>query len=146
MASSLGGPSIPDMSLNPTASGDFHVEVRLSLERAVEEDHKAQDALLELTTLMLSSNVSVSGPGGGREEVISFLMELVDVEGGAKVAKESATKVWVRWGPLVQGIGVKPKGILLEVQVSITERSYVSLSIDRGLTRIVPLALLHRAP
>lgn len=117
MASSMGGQSIPSMSLNPTASGDFHVEVRLSLERAVDEGHKAQDALLELTTLMLSSNVSVSGPGGGKEEVISFLMELVDVDSGAKAAKESATKVWTRWGPLVQGIGVKPVDTVLEVQV-----------------------------
>jgi hypothetical protein len=114
----MGGQSIPSMSLNPMAAGDFHVEVRLSLERAVEEDHKAQDALLELTTLMLSSNVSVSGPGGGKQEVISFLMELVDVEHGVKAAKDTATKTWVRWGPLVQGIGVKPKDILLEVQVS----------------------------
>ena len=118
MASSMGGQSIPSMSLNPTASGDFHVEVRLSLERAVDEGHKAQDALLELTTLMLSSNVSVSGPGGGKEEVISFLMELVDVDNGAKAAKESTVTVWERWGPLVQGIGIKPVDTLLEVQAS----------------------------
>jgi hypothetical protein len=105
------------MSLNPTASTDFHVEVRLSLERAVDEEHKAQDALLELTTLMLSSNVSVSGRGGGKEEVIGFFMGLIDVTLGAKVAKETATKVWTRWGPLVNGIGVKPKDTILEVQV-----------------------------
>lgn len=121
-AASSASEEDPTTTAHLSKLSDFRTEVRLSLDRAVEESHRPQDALLELTTLMLSSNVGVSGPGGGKEQVVAFLMDHVTTktggDGSVKAVKQAATSVWERWGALVQGIGIKPKDLILQVQVS----------------------------
>lgn len=118
-ASSTSDTNIPNMSLGVPSSSDFPAEGRLSLDRAVEEEHKVEDALLELKTLMLSSNVGVSGPGGAREVVVTWLMDLIHVGAGdARAAKTQADDVWERWGGILTGMGAGGSETMIEVQVS----------------------------
>lgn len=116
-AASSGMQSIPSLSMGVPSDSNFHVEARLSLERAWNEGHRIEDALLELKTLMLSSNVGVSGPRGGRHEVVTFLMEKVDVAKGAKETKKASEEVWQRWGGIIVGMGGDGVETVLAVQV-----------------------------
>jgi translation initiation factor eIF-2B subunit epsilon len=105
LASSTGIP------VGVASAADFSVEARLTLERNVSENHS------ELKTLMLSSNVGISGPGGGREAVVAFLMSLIDATKGAKEVKVKSEQVWSKWGGILAGLNAPPVDSILEVQV-----------------------------
>ncbi|KAJ9099811.1 hypothetical protein QFC21_003810 [Naganishia friedmannii] len=110
LASSTGIP------VGVASAADFSVEARLTLERNVSENHSVSDTILELKTLMLSSNVGISGPGGGREAVVASLMSLIDVAKGAKEVKAKSEQVWTKWGGVLAGLNAPPVDSILEVQ------------------------------
>lgn len=111
LASSTGIP------VGVASAADFSVEARLTLERNVSENHSVSDTILELKTLMLSSNVGISGPGGGREAVVAFLMSLIDATKAAKEVKVKSEQVWSKWGGILAGLNAPPVDSILEVQV-----------------------------
>lgn len=108
----------PIMSLGVPSASDFHVEIRGTLERAMVENIAAGNLSIELTTLMLSSNVPMSGPGGGLEEIVRFVMEQIDVEENKTVREIAldARKVWDRWGVVLGNLKAGGEAILLEIQ------------------------------
>lgn len=110
--------SAPSMQLGVPSASDFHIEIRLTLERALTESIAPANLSLELTTLMLSSNVPLSGPGGGLEEIVRFVVEQMHLTAGiaAKEAALAARKTWQQWAPVLVNLKAGGEAILLELQ------------------------------
>lgn len=117
-ASSMSLASSTGIPVGVASAADFSVEAKLTLERNINENHSVSDTILELKTLMLSSNVGISGPGGGREAVVACLMGYIDVTKGAKEVKTKSEQVWTKWGGILAGLNAPPVDSILEVQVS----------------------------
>jgi translation initiation factor eIF-2B subunit epsilon len=114
LASSTSLPDIPTLSLDSGPPPAFHAEASASLERAYEEDHAIENAMLELRTLVMGYNAGIDR---AREEVVNFLLSKVDLEGGAAQVLASAVKIWARWGKLAEGLSPDPTNIALDIQV-----------------------------
>lgn len=99
-------------------TNEFATEARLSLERAFVEEHRIEDAAIELKTMRMSSNVLHRQV---RQVVIEFLVDKIDVAGDAAAQKQSIGKVIGRWGPLLNELGAldgQETVELLQVRVS----------------------------
>jgi translation initiation factor eIF-2B subunit epsilon len=139
-ASSMSLASSTGIPVGVASAADFSVEARLTLERNISENHSVTDTILELKTLMLSSNVGISGPGGGREAVVACLMGLVEVDKSPREIKDKSEQVWTQWGGILAGLNAPPVDSILEVQVCHTSDIHA-----QRLTMCSP-ALLHTKP
>ncbi|WVQ72225.1 hypothetical protein IAR50_001774 [Cryptococcus sp. DSM 104548] len=113
VASSTSLPDMPSLQLNAGPPPAFYQEAAASLQRAYEEDHKIENALLELRTLVMGYN---AGLDRAREEVVKFFVSKVDVSGSAASILGSATKVFTRWGPLIANLTSDPTLMILDAQ------------------------------
>lgn len=95
---------------------EFQSEVTQSLERAFTEGHSIDNAAVELKTLRMASNVSLSRV---REAVISAIVERIPiVDGGGAPQRQEITKMIDRWGELINKIGgVDPVETVVLLQV-----------------------------
>ncbi|KAJ3735390.1 nucleotide-diphospho-sugar transferase [Lentinula guzmanii] len=95
---------LPDgSSTDGIAESEFRNEVRLSLERAFTEGHSVDNAAVELKTLRMASNVSLSRV---REAVVSAIVERIQIiDGGGIPQRQEIAHVISRWGPLINKIG-----------------------------------------
>ncbi|OWZ59985.1 hypothetical protein LQV05_000501 [Cryptococcus neoformans] len=112
-ASSTSLPDIPTLSLDAGPDKAFYSEAAASLQRAYEEDHKIENALLELRTLVMGYN---AGLERAREEVVKFFMSKIDIRGPATCILSSAVKVFSRWGPLMVNLTSDPTLLILDAQ------------------------------
>ncbi|KZO97910.1 nucleotide-diphospho-sugar transferase [Calocera viscosa TUFC12733] len=92
------GDSIPDFSLAPRSSANFRSECISSLERALAEGHTVDDAAIELKTLRMASNVTMTEV---RDVVIEFVVGLVKGEPGSAAQKNNISPVVERWAELI---------------------------------------------
>jgi len=92
------GESIPSFSLGPTSAANFRSECVASLERALAEGHTGENAAIELKTLRMASNVSMTEV---REVVIDFIVGLVHGEPGSPQQKKEVGAVIKHWAGLV---------------------------------------------
>ncbi|KAF9453228.1 nucleotide-diphospho-sugar transferase [Macrolepiota fuliginosa MF-IS2] len=91
-------PSFPD-----DTEKEFQAEVRQSLERAFAEGHSVDNAAVELKTLRMASNVSLTRV---RQAVIAAIVEQIPlVDSGAVQQREKIASVVGRWGALIDKIG-----------------------------------------
>ena len=84
---------------------EFKAEVTQSLERAFEEGHSVDNAAVELKTLRMASNVSLTRV---REAIIAALVDRIRVVGpeeGPAKQKAEVENVLGRWGELINKIG-----------------------------------------
>ncbi|EJU05368.1 nucleotide-diphospho-sugar transferase [Dacryopinax primogenitus] len=93
-----GGHPIPDFTLGPRSSANFRSECISSLERALAEGHTVDDAAIELKTLRMASNVTMTEV---REVVVEFVVGLVKGDPGSAVQKNNITPVVERWAGLI---------------------------------------------
>ncbi|KXN85472.1 putative translation initiation factor eIF-2B subunit epsilon [Leucoagaricus sp. SymC.cos] len=86
-----------------TAEKEFRTEVKQSLDRAFAEGHSVDNAAVELKTLRMASNVSLTRV---REAVIAAIVERIPLidSGTIQQRKEIATVI-DRWGALIDKIG-----------------------------------------
>ncbi|EIW73036.1 hypothetical protein TREMEDRAFT_42152 [Tremella mesenterica DSM 1558] len=113
MASSLSGLDLPSLHLDDGPPEAFFTEARASLARAYEEEHSVENARLELRTLVMGYNAGVDR---ARVEVINFLLSKIDIKGGAMATLQSATKIWDRWGKVLEGLTPDPTNVILDMQ------------------------------
>lgn len=113
IASSASLPDMPSLTLDSGPPPAFYSEASASLARAFEEDHKIENALLELRTLVMGYN---AGLDRAREEVVKFFLSCIDVSGGAADILKSTISVWTRWGPLAVGLAPDLTNIALDAQ------------------------------
>ncbi|KZT60474.1 nucleotide-diphospho-sugar transferase [Calocera cornea HHB12733] len=95
------GDSIPDFSLAPRSSANFRSECVSSLERALAEGHTVDDAAIELKTLRMASNVTMTEV---RDVVIEFVVGLVKGEPGSAAQKNNISPVVERWAGLITNL------------------------------------------
>lgn len=102
MLSDTSGPS--DIPTFPdSAEKEFRTEVKQSLDRAFAEGHSVDNAAVELKTLRMASNVSLTRV---REAVISAIVERISiVNTGAAQQRKEISSVIGRWGALIDKIG-----------------------------------------
>ena len=84
---------------------EFKIEVIQSLERAFEEGHSVDNAAVELKTLRMASNVSLTRV---REAIIATLvdrMRVISTEEGPAKQKAEVENIVERWGELINKIG-----------------------------------------
>jgi len=81
---------------------EFQREVAQSLERAFAEGHSVDNAAVELKTLRMASNVSLSRV---REAVVSAIVEHIQIVDGALPQRKEISRVIARWGALINQIG-----------------------------------------
>ncbi|KAJ7273616.1 nucleotide-diphospho-sugar transferase [Mycena haematopus] len=81
---------------------EFRIEVAQSLERAFSEGHSVDNAAVELKTLRMASNVSLSRV---REAVVAAIVEDVKIVDGAVAQRKEISRVVGRWGELINKIG-----------------------------------------
>ena len=112
IASSASLPDLPSLSLDVVPPA-FFTEAAASLERAYEEDHSVENALLELRTLVMGYNAGIDR---AREEVSRFLMGKIDFKGNAPAVLKSATSIWSRWGEMTTALSSEPTNIALDAQ------------------------------
>lgn len=113
MASSDDLPDLPSLNLDAGPPEAFFSEAAASLARAYEEEHSVENALLELRTLVMGYNAGVDR---AREEVVSFLMSKISLEGGAAKVLADGVRIWSRWGKLAEALSSDPTNIALEIQ------------------------------
>ncbi|WRT63187.1 uncharacterized protein IL334_000090 [Kwoniella shivajii] len=107
-------PDIAPLSLNQGPREEFYVEARESLVRAYEEDHRVENAALEMRTLVMGEN---AGQDAARKEIINFFLTKVSLEGGAPQILKSTTSVFERWGGLVRSFSTTDYTLIaLDVQ------------------------------
>ena len=114
---SLTAPSDTSLPLKiDEAETEFRSEVTQSLERAFSEGHSIDNAAVELKTLRMASNVSLSRV---REAVISAIVERIPiVDGGGAPQRQEISKMINRWGELINKIGgVDPVETVVLLQV-----------------------------
>lgn len=99
-ASDLPDLGLGDLNLGGALSQEFYTECQSSLERAYADDHTVANASLELQSLVVSFDLGIDA---AREQVVSFFMGKISLDGGMAQILERATKVWRRWG----GVAVK---------------------------------------
>nr|XP_019048160.1 translation initiation factor eIF-2B subunit epsilon [Kwoniella bestiolae CBS 10118]OCF27090.1 translation initiation factor eIF-2B subunit epsilon [Kwoniella bestiolae CBS 10118] len=92
-------PDLAPLSLNQGPREEFYIEARESLARAYEEDHKVENAALEMRTLVMGEN---AGQDAAREEILKFFLSKITLQGGAGEILKSATSMFSRWGGLVR--------------------------------------------
>lgn len=109
--------SLPMASLTLDSGPEpkFYSEAGESLDRAFEEGHSVQNALLEFKTLVMGYN---AGLDRGREEVVKFFMSKCPSTGGAAQILQGSEKVWERWGKMAVGMSTDAANIILDIQVS----------------------------
>jgi translation initiation factor eIF-2B subunit epsilon len=105
-------PSIPVTSLPhevdalPTVTvteSKFQAEVTLSLQRTFAEGHLVENAIMELKTLRMASNVPLRHV---REAVVTAIVENVQIVGeGVAAQRQETVRVMGRWGKLIDLIG-----------------------------------------
>jgi hypothetical protein len=100
----LSDASAPDIHTFPdNTEKEFRAEVKQSLDRAFAEGHSIDNAAVELKTLRLASNVSLTCV---REAVISAIVERIPlVDSGAIQQRKEIMSVISRWGVLIDKIG-----------------------------------------
>ncbi|KAL7425002.1 translation initiation factor eIF-2B epsilon subunit, GEF [Cryptotrichosporon argae] len=91
----------------------FHTEARASLERAYDEGHTVENALLELKTLVMGYN---SGIDAARKDVVDFLLSKTPFSGGAAHVLAAATGIWARWGGIVDSLTRDGSEIVVDAQ------------------------------
>ncbi|KAJ7046683.1 nucleotide-diphospho-sugar transferase [Mycena alexandri] len=105
-SSDFGIPTTPSSTtfLPSGAMGEseFQREVAQSLERAFAEGHSVDNAAVELKTLRMASNVSLSRV---REAVVSAIVEHIQIVDGALPQRKEISRVIARWGALINQIG-----------------------------------------
>ncbi|KAJ3561900.1 hypothetical protein NP233_g9905 [Leucocoprinus birnbaumii] len=90
-------------TFSDNAEREFRVEVKQSLDRAFAEGHSVDNAAVELKTLRMASNVSLTRV---REAVIAAIVERIPlVDSGAVQQRKEIASVIGRWGPLIDKIG-----------------------------------------
>jgi translation initiation factor eIF-2B subunit epsilon len=90
-------------AFSDSAEKEFQTEVKQSLERAFAENHSIDNAAVELKTLRMASNVSLTRV---REAVISAIIERIPiVQSGAAQQRKDISSVIGRWGSLIDKIG-----------------------------------------
>ena len=97
--------TIPTLaSLEHDAEAEFQHEVRQSLDRAFAENHTVENASVELKTLRMASNVSLTKV---RESVIAGIVEQIPLveSGDSGEQRKEIGSVIKRWGPLIDKIG-----------------------------------------
>ncbi|KAF8742368.1 hypothetical protein AX14_004922 [Amanita brunnescens Koide BX004] len=101
---SLTAPSDTSLPLkSDEAETEFRSEVTQSLERAFAEGHSIDNAAVELKTLRMASNVSLSLV---REAVISAIVDKIPIiDGGGAPQRQEIANVIERWGELINKIG-----------------------------------------
>ncbi|PFH50667.1 hypothetical protein AMATHDRAFT_47693 [Amanita thiersii Skay4041] len=126
-----------ESSVGDAAESEFQSEVKQSLERAFAEGHSLDNAAVELKTLRMASNVSLTRV---REAVISAIVERIQlVEGGGLPQRQEITKVINRWGELIDRIGgIDPVETitLLQVHCATSERMPIFGQILAALYQI----------
>ncbi|WWD22647.1 hypothetical protein CI109_107140 [Kwoniella shandongensis] len=114
IASSASLPDIPSLSLDSGPPPAFYSEAAASLQRAFEEEHRIENALLELRTLVMGYN---AGLDRAREEVVKFFISKIDVSTGSAAAiLKSTMTIWSRWGPLAADLSPDLTNIALDTQ------------------------------
>ncbi|XP_006458207.1 hypothetical protein AGABI2DRAFT_64187 [Agaricus bisporus var. bisporus H97] len=104
-ASVLSDASAPSdtADFSDNAEKEFQAEVKQSLDRAFAEGHSVDNAAVELKTLRMASNVSLTRV---REAVISAIVERIPVvQSGAAQQRKDISSVIDRWGSLIDKIG-----------------------------------------
>ena len=90
-------------TLSDDAEKEFRTEVKQSLDRAFYEDHSVDNAAVELKTLRMASNVSLTRV---REAVIAAIVERIPlVDSGVIQQRKEIISVIGRWGALIDRIG-----------------------------------------
>lgn len=85
------------------AEKEFRAEVKQSLDRAFAEGHSVDNAAVELKTLRMASNVSLTRV---REAVVAAIVErILLVDSGAMQQRKEIASVIGRWGTLIDKIG-----------------------------------------
>lgn len=103
--SALSDISVPSdvHTFSDNAEKEFQAEVKQSLDRAFYEGHSVDNAAVELKTLRMASNVSLTRV---REAVIAAIVERIPlVDSGAIQQRKEITSVIGRWGALIDRIG-----------------------------------------
>jgi len=103
--SALSDISVPSdvHTFSDNAETEFQAEVKQSLDRAFYEGHSVDNAAVELKTLRMASNVSLTRV---REAVIAAIVERIPlVDSGAIQQRKEITSVIGRWGALIDRIG-----------------------------------------
>ncbi|WWC97600.1 hypothetical protein V866_004484 [Kwoniella sp. B9012] len=92
-------PDLAPLSLNQGPREEFYIEARESLIRAYEEDHKVENAALEMRTLVMGEN---AGQDAAREEILKFFLSKLTLSGGAGEILQSTVGIFGKWGQLVR--------------------------------------------
>ncbi|WVQ82809.1 hypothetical protein IAT38_004941 [Cryptococcus sp. DSM 104549] len=113
MASTDSLPDMPSLNLDAGPPPAFYSEAAASLARAYEEDHKIENAQLELRTLVMGYN---AGLDRAREEVIKFFVGKITTTAGPEGNFRSAQSIFARWGPMIAGLSPDLTNIPLDTQ------------------------------
>jgi translation initiation factor eIF-2B subunit epsilon len=132
IASSTSLPDIPTLTLDQGPPQAFYNEARSSLERAYEEGHSCENALLELRTLVMGYN---AGLDRARVQVANFLMSKIVTTGAASEVLKSSTSVFRRWGPLAIGLSPDPVNLALDIQ------AYCARKENQGIAGVFGILL-----
>jgi len=106
-----------DEAGNGFSDADFRSECTQSLDRAFEEGHAVENAAIELKTLRMASNVSLTAV---KEVITAFLASKIPLKDGDATAQKKVVNVMIsRWGALLSAIGSEsPVENILQLQVS----------------------------
>ncbi|BEI83791.1 hypothetical protein CcaverHIS002_0403950 [Cutaneotrichosporon cavernicola] len=102
-----------DLNLGAGDLKEFKEECKISLQRAYTEGHTVQNASLELKTLVMGFD---SGIDPAREQVVTFFMSQMSLEGGLAQILADATKIWARWGGMAVNLSRDGSDIALDIQ------------------------------
>nr|XP_018266114.1 translation initiation factor eIF-2B subunit epsilon [Kwoniella dejecticola CBS 10117]OBR88272.1 translation initiation factor eIF-2B subunit epsilon [Kwoniella dejecticola CBS 10117] len=94
-------PDIAPLNLGSGPREEFYIEARESLARAYEEDHKVENAALEMRTLVMGEN---AGQDAARSEILNFFLSKIPISSSTvagEILKET-TRIFERWGGLVR--------------------------------------------
>ncbi|KAJ6630695.1 nucleotide-diphospho-sugar transferase [Mycena sp. CBHHK59/15] len=99
----LASPSLTLPAGTMMQESEFRTEVAQSLERAFAEGHSVDNAAVELKTLRMASNVSLTRV---REAVVAAIVDAIAVvPGGGVPQRAEISRVVGRWGALIDQIG-----------------------------------------
>ncbi|WWC90224.1 uncharacterized protein L201_005157 [Kwoniella dendrophila CBS 6074] len=94
-------PDLAPLNLDQGPREEFYTEAKESLERAYEEDHKVENAALEMRTLVMGEN---AGQDAAREVILEFFLSKINVKSDSTAGDilKQTTEIFEKWGQLVR--------------------------------------------
>nr|XP_019013988.1 translation initiation factor eIF-2B subunit epsilon [Kwoniella pini CBS 10737]OCF52769.1 translation initiation factor eIF-2B subunit epsilon [Kwoniella pini CBS 10737] len=94
-------PDIAPLEIDSGPREEFYIEARESLARAYEEDHKVENAALEMRTLVMGEN---AGQDAARSEILNFFLGKIEINENSTSSEilNETTRIFTRWGGLVR--------------------------------------------